>query len=74
MPTKQRCMFVLQVAGLHEECVTCPEAVLQLLAGGEAHRHFGETKMNVKSSRSHTIFRMVRCIKMVLQYSLNCVA
>ena len=49
----------VQVAGLHEECVTCPEAVLQLLAGGEAHRHFGETKMNVKSSRSHTIFRMV---------------
>jgi Kinesin motor domain len=52
----------VQVAGLHEECVTCPEAVLQLLAGGEAHRHFGETKMNVKSSRSHTIFRMVRSV------------
>jgi Kinesin motor domain len=52
-------MMPVQVAGLHEECVTCPEAVLQLLARGEAHRHFGETKMNVKSSRSHTIFRMV---------------
>ena len=61
MPTRQRCK--LQVAGLHEECVTCPEAVLQLLAGGEAHRHFGETKMNVKSSRSHTIFRMVRSVR-----------
>jgi centromeric protein E len=54
----------VQVAGLHEECVTCPEAVLQLLARGEAHRHFGETKMNVKSSRSHTIFRMVRSAMM----------
>ena len=60
---------LVQVAGLHEECVTCPEAVLQLLAGGEAHRHFGETKMNVKSSRSHTIFRMVRSISITLQCS-----
>ncbi len=34
--------------------------VLELLAAGEAHRHFGETKMNVNSSRSHTLFRMVR--------------
>jgi hypothetical protein len=25
-----------------------------------AHRHVGETNMNVHSSRSHTIFRMVR--------------
>ena len=36
--------------------------VLELLAGGEAHRHFGETKMNVNSSRSHTLFRMVRSL------------
>lgn len=34
--------------------------MLELLAAGEAHRHFGETKMNVNSSRSHTLFRMVR--------------
>jgi len=33
--------------------------VLELLEGGERHRHFGETKMNKNSSRSHTIFRMV---------------
>jgi centromeric protein E len=33
---------------------------MKLLAAGEAHRHFGETKMNVNSSRSHTLFRMVR--------------
>lgn len=24
-----------------------------------ANRHFGETNMNIRSSRSHTIFRMV---------------
>lgn len=56
----------MQVAGLHEECVTYPEAVLQLLARGEAHRHFGETKMNVKSSRSHTIFRMVHLVTRII--------
>lgn len=26
------------------------------------NRHFGETNMNVRSSRSHTIFRMVLCL------------
>ena len=30
-----------------------------MLARGEKARHFGETKMNVNSSRSHTVFRMV---------------
>lgn len=49
----------VKVSGLREECVTSPQDVLTLLAHGEAHRHFGETKMNTKSSRSHTIFRMV---------------
>jgi hypothetical protein len=33
--------------------------VLELLEGGERYRHFGETKMNKNSSRSHTVFRMV---------------
>ncbi|MCO5557269.1 hypothetical protein L7F22_010830 [Adiantum nelumboides] len=47
------------VAGLREEIVANPEQVLQLLESGEAHRHVGETNMNVHSSRSHTIFRMV---------------
>lgn len=35
------------------------QQVLELLDSGERHRHFGETKMNKNSSRSHTIFRMV---------------
>uniref|UniRef100_A0A9I9E3H9 Kinesin motor domain-containing protein n=1 Tax=Cucumis melo TaxID=3656 RepID=A0A9I9E3H9_CUCME len=26
---------------------------------GESHRHIGETNMNLYSSRSHTIFRMI---------------
>lgn len=47
------------VAGLREDIVISPEQVLQLLATGEANRHTGSTKMNEKSSRSHTVFRMV---------------
>ncbi|KAF3323771.1 kinesin-related protein 11 [Carex littledalei] len=47
------------VAGISEEIVSNAEQVLQLLVLGEANRHFGETNMNARSSRSHTIFRMV---------------
>lgn len=50
----------LYVCGLREDIVTGPEAVLSLLDEGEANRHVGSTKMNEKSSRSHTVFRMVR--------------
>uniref|UniRef100_J3MXJ1 Kinesin motor domain-containing protein n=1 Tax=Oryza brachyantha TaxID=4533 RepID=J3MXJ1_ORYBR len=49
----------IYVAGLREEIVTCPEQVLKFMSFGESHRHIGETNMNVYSSRSHTIFRMV---------------
>lgn len=48
------------VAGLREDIVTGAEQVLALLDAGEQHRHIGETRMNKNSSRSHTIFRMVR--------------
>ena len=47
------------VSGLKEEIVTSPTQVLELLRTGVARRHVGETNMNVESSRSHTIFRMV---------------
>ncbi|KAM7516964.1 hypothetical protein LguiA_006547 [Lonicera macranthoides] len=47
------------VAGLREEIVNSAEQVLKLIQLGEVNRHFGETNMNVRSSRSHTIFRMV---------------
>ncbi|KAF8745536.1 hypothetical protein HU200_013437 [Digitaria exilis] len=47
------------VAGLREEIVNNSEQVFELLQLGEANRHFGETNMNARSSRSHTIFRMV---------------
>ncbi|KAI3671591.1 hypothetical protein L1987_87330 [Smallanthus sonchifolius] len=47
------------VAGLREEIVNSAEQVLKLIEMGEVNRHFGETNMNARSSRSHTIFRMV---------------
>ncbi|KAI3409037.1 Kinesin-like protein [Psidium guajava] len=47
------------VAGLKEEIVNNEDQVLKLIESGEANRHFGETNMNARSSRSHTIFRMV---------------
>ncbi|KAK9756502.1 hypothetical protein RND81_01G102200 [Saponaria officinalis] len=47
------------VAGLREEIVSNAEQVHKFLEAGEVNRHFGETNMNVRSSRSHTIFRMV---------------
>ncbi|CAJ2628859.1 unnamed protein product [Trifolium pratense] len=49
----------IYVAGLREEIVTSPEQVLDLMEFGESHRHIGETNMNLYSSRSHTIFRMI---------------
>lgn len=41
-----------------EVVVTSEEEILQLMDSGEAHRHVGQTNMNEKSSRSHTIFRI----------------
>lgn len=47
------------VGDLKEEVVLSPEDVLAYMAAGEEHRHVGATNMNERSSRSHTIFRMV---------------
>ncbi|XP_061965316.1 LOW QUALITY PROTEIN: kinesin-like protein KIN-7O [Populus nigra] len=49
----------IYVAGLREEIVASPQQVLDLMQFGESHRHIGETNMNLYSSRSHTIFRMI---------------
>ncbi|XP_028824579.1 centromere-associated protein E-like [Denticeps clupeoides] len=47
------------VADLTEELVTSPQQVLAWIGKGEKNRHYGKTKMNQRSSRSHTIFRMI---------------
>lgn len=47
------------VRGITEEVVLSPQRVFELLAIGEAHRHVSATSMNYRSSRSHTLFRLV---------------
>ncbi|CAB4068756.1 CENPE [Lepeophtheirus salmonis] len=47
------------VDGATEEIVSAPEEVIQCLLYGEQHRHIGSTNMNKRSSRSHTIFRLI---------------
>lgn len=41
-----------------EVMVSSEEEIMQLMDSGEAHRHVGQTNMNEKSSRSHTLFRI----------------
>lgn len=43
----------------HEEVVSNFSTVLNLLSAGEKQRHVGCTEMNSRSSRSHTLFRLV---------------
>ncbi|XP_068212238.1 centromere-associated protein E-like [Palaemon carinicauda] len=47
------------VVDLKEECVNSEEMLLSLLRKGNKNRHVGATNMNDKSSRSHTIFRLI---------------
>ncbi|XP_047194004.1 centromere-associated protein E isoform X7 [Hippoglossus stenolepis] len=49
----------IYVADLSEELVTSPAQALAWIWKGEKNRHYGKTKMNQRSSRSHTIFRMI---------------
>ncbi|XP_070782074.1 centromere-associated protein E-like [Enoplosus armatus] len=49
----------IYVADLTEELVTSPAQALAWVRKGEKNRHYGKTKMNQRSSRSHTIFRMI---------------
>ncbi|XP_053985227.1 kinesin-related protein 4 [Hylaeus volcanicus] len=41
-----------------EEITNCPESVISLMKKGDKIRRIGETNMNERSSRSHTIFRI----------------
>jgi centromeric protein E len=50
------------VSPLREEVVTSEAQVAALLLRGEANRHTGSTDYNARSSRSHTVFQMVRSL------------
>jgi len=47
------------VRGLKEEIVVTEDQVFSLISVGESIRHTGMTAANDKSSRSHTIFRLI---------------
>ena len=49
----------MYVSDLSEQCVNSPEMLLGIMRRGENFRHFGVTNMNERSSRSHTIFRVI---------------
>lgn len=53
-----------------EEVTNCPENVLSLMSKGNKHRRIGETNMNERSSRSHTIFRIVRMPLLNFMYKI----
>jgi len=42
-----------------EQVVMAPQSAFELIDFGERRRHTGSTDMNERSSRSHTVFRMV---------------
>lgn len=50
---------LVTIDGLREVTILTADQVLQVMAEGEKYRHFGETQMNERSSRSHTIFRII---------------
>lgn len=50
---------IIYVADLIEEVAVTYEDVMKYVKKGEKNRHYGETKMNERSSRSHTIFRVI---------------
>ena len=52
------------------ENVRSAEEVLAIVRRGESNRHYGATKMNLGSSRSHTIFRMVHTIQAFVHLSI----
>jgi len=47
------------VKNLSEHIVTSPKDIFCLMEQGERERHYGMTKMNAHSSRSHTVLRVV---------------
>ena len=55
-----------------EEITNSPENVLSIMKKGNKNRRIGETNMNERSSRSHTIFRIVRSYYYTLYIMFNC--
>jgi len=54
-----------------EEVTNCPENVMLIMNKGNKNRRIGETNMNERSSRSHTIFRIVKMLFLCQLYTKN---
>lgn len=52
---------------LREEVVTGEDQVAALLKRGEQNRHTGRTDFNERSSRSHSVFQIVRLPTLIYQ-------
>jgi centromeric protein E len=56
-------LIAIPVQGIHveaaERVISDADEIMECLAKGEKRRHIGSTDMNKRSSRSHTIFRIV---------------
>ena len=50
---------IVTVEELREVTVNKMDDIYEALNKGEKNRSYGETKMNERSSRSHTIFRII---------------
>lgn len=62
------------VEKLTEKVVTSVQDIIVLMKDGEKNRHVGNTNMNEKSSRSHSIFRMVRLLyPIIAKYTQICI-
>ena len=61
-PHQHRCQNCVYVSELSENVATSIDDVMGVMVKGLDNRHIGETKMNDKSSRSHSIFRVVSAV------------
>jgi centromeric protein E len=52
-------VYGVSVKEAKEMVVRSTEDALEILKDGEKNRHFAETGMNARSSRSHTLFKVV---------------
>lgn len=65
---KQGCSVL---SGVKEIVVTTPQQVFYYLKQGESQRHIGSTEMNEKSSRAHTLFKIIIESKASLSTAIN---
>ena len=59
------------IGGITEDIATCAEEAIEILKKGARNRHIGATKMNMESSRSHSVFSMTLESKQMKEGMVN---